>query len=99
MARQSRLLIIAKELIAQSASNDEKSKRLGVSGWALNKTLGQAERISSSRLIQIHGALLNADHLMKTASTNAGLTARQDQELALDTAIVEIASVPGVKDS
>ena len=36
---------------------------------------------------------------MKTASTNAGLTARQDQQLALDTAIVEIASLPGIKDS
>lgn len=99
MARQSRLLIIAKELKAQSASNDEKSKRLGVSGWVLNKTLGQAERVSSSRLIQIHGALLNADHLMKTGSTNAGLTARQDEELVLDTTIVEIASLPNTRDS
>ena len=99
MARQSRLLIIAKELKAQSASNDEKSKRLGLSGFPLSKTLGQAERVSSSRLTRIHGALLNADHLMKKVSTNVSLTTKQDEELVLDTTIVEIASLPNTRDS
>ena len=91
MARQSRLLILAKEHQAQSATNEEKAERLGLRGFVLNKTLQQAERTSPGRLIQIHGALLKADHLMKTTST--------DEELVLDMMIVEIASLPRAIES
>ena len=87
IARQVRLLILAKEIGARRLSTGEASQRLRLSGYPLRKTLFQADRFSMERLVEIHRMLLEADLAMK--STGA------DDELILDTLIADIASQPG----
>ena len=86
IARQVRLLILAKEIGARRLSTGEASQRLRLSGYPLRKTLFQADRFSMERLVEIHRMLLEADLEMK--STGA------DDELILDTLIADIASQP-----
>lgn len=86
IARQVRLLILAKEIGARRLSTGEASQRLRLSGYPLRKTLYQADRFSMERLVEIHRMLLEADLAMK--STGA------DDELILDTLIADIASQP-----
>ena len=86
VARQVRLLILAKEIGARRLSMGEASQRLRLSGYPLRKTLFQADRFSMERLVEIHSMLLEADLAMK--STGA------DDELILDTLIADIASQP-----
>ena len=86
IARQVRLLILAKEIGARRLSTGEASQRLRLSGYPLRKTLFQADRFSMERLVEIHRMLLEADLAMK--STGA------DDELILDTLIADIASQP-----
>ena len=86
IARQVRLLILAKEIGARRLSTGEASQRLKLSGYPLRKTLFQADRFSMERLVEIHRMLLEADLAMK--STGA------DDELILDTLIADIASQP-----
>jgi len=86
MARQTRLLILAKEIKSQRVPQEEHGKRLGLRGFPLRKTLEQTERFSMDRLAEIHGALLEADYAMKTSSA--------DEELVLDTLIADVASRP-----
>lgn len=86
IARQVRLLILAKEIGARRLSTGEASQRLRLSGYPLRKTLFQADRFSMERLMEIHRMLLEADLAMK--STGA------DDELILDTLIADIASQP-----
>lgn len=86
IARQVRLLILAKEIGVRRLSTGEASQRLRLSGYPLRKTLYQADRFSLERLVQIHRMLLEADLAMK--STGA------DAILILDTLIADIASQP-----
>ncbi len=86
IARQVRLLILAKEIGARRLSTGEASQRLRLSAYPLRKTLFQADRFSMERLVEIHRMLLEADLAMK--STGA------DDELILDTLIADIASQP-----
>ena len=86
IARQLRLLILAKDIDARRLSTGEASQRLKLSGYPLRKTLHQADRFGKEQLFDLHRTLLDADLAMK--STGA------DDELILDTLIADIASRP-----
>lgn len=92
IARQVRLLILAKDIGARRLSTGEVSQRLRLSGYPLRKTLDQADRFSMDRLVAIHRTLLEADLAIK--STGA------DDELILDTLVAEIGTRPrgGLKE-
>ncbi len=87
MARQVRLLILAKDIKPLNLPQEEQSQRLGISGYPLKKTMEQQERFSTQRLVEIHRALVEADLSMKSTGVN--------EELVLDVLIAEVASRPG----
>ena len=66
LGRQVRLLLIAKDMSARGASNDEIGKRLRLSGWVLNKTLQQERRMTQEYLAHFHGRLVETDLTLKT---------------------------------
>ena len=66
LGRQVRLLLIAKDMSARGASNDEIGKRLRLSGWVLNKTLQQERRMTQEYLEYFHGRLVEIDLTLKT---------------------------------
>ena len=84
VARQVRLLILAKALSAQQVPFADMGQRLGLSGYPLRKTLDQERMLSAQRLVEVHGMLLEADLDTKSLGVS--------EELILDTLIVEIAS-------
>ena len=84
MARQVRLLILAKDLKARSVPPAEHGKRLGLAGYPLRKTMEQEGRFSAPRLVHIHRKLLDADSSIKTG--------RLGEELVLDVLMAEVAS-------
>lgn len=84
MARQVRLLILAKELKSTGVPRAEHGRRLGLSGYPLRKTLEQEAGFSAERLSQIHRSLLEADLRLKTTATS--------EELILDVLMAELAS-------
>ena len=65
-ARQTRLLLLASDLLAHRQSQEEIGRRIRVYGWALNKTLQQARRTSPERLRYMHARLVETDLLLKT---------------------------------
>ena len=73
LARQVRLLILAKELKAEGVPGNELGARLGLSGYPLRKTLDQENAFTSSRLIETHRKLLEADLSMKSTGADSGL--------------------------
>ena len=86
IARQVRLLLLAKEIKAQGVPSDEIGRRLSLSGFPLRKTLEQEGRLTRQRLAEIHHMLVQADLDIKTG--------RADEQLVLDTLIAELASAP-----
>lgn len=67
LARQVRLIILAKELKALRLSEAEMAKRLGISpGFPLRKTLEQEGRFSLERLKEFYHQLLEADLSIKS---------------------------------
>lgn len=86
MARQVRLLLLAKEIKAAQVPAAEHGTRLGLSGYPLRKTMQQESRFSHDRLVEIHGKLLEADLATKTLPV--------DEEVILDTLIADVASTP-----
>ncbi len=88
MARQVRLLLLAKEIKAAQVPQAEHGKRLGLSGYPLRKTMQQESRFSYDRLVEIHRKLLEADLATKTLLV--------DEEVILDTLIADVASTPTV---
>ncbi len=66
LARQVRLLLIAKDMESSGISREEIGPRLRLSGWALNKTIQQARRLSLDYLIFAHGQLTETDLTLKT---------------------------------
>ncbi len=73
LARQVRLLILAKELKAEGVPGADLGSRLGLSGYPLRKTLNQESAFTSSRLIETHRRLLEADLRMKSTGADTGL--------------------------
>lgn len=85
IARQVRLLILAKELKAQRLQQAEIGRRLSLSGYPLTKTLEQEGRFTHQRLADIHRKLLEADLAIKSGGAS-------DEQMALDMFIVELAA-------
>ena len=84
LARQVRLLVLAKDLRARRVPSAEQGRRMGLHGYPLRKTLEQEGRFSAGQLVAIHRKLLEADVSMKTTGV--------DEELILDLLIADIAS-------
>ena len=84
IARQVRLLLLAKELRAQGVSPAEMGSRLSLSGYPLRKTLEQEGKFTPRRLAEIHHRLLEADLSIKTGAS--------DEQLVLDMLIAGLAS-------
>ena len=83
IARQVRLILLARDVREQGVPRAEIGGRLSLSGFPLQKTLQQEERISSERLAAIHRRLLQADADLKTSAA--------DDILVLDMLVAELA--------
>ena len=84
IARQVRLLLMAKDMKAQGLSQEEVGRRLRLSGWVLNKTLQQEQRLSFEYLAHVHGQLVETDLALKTKPL--------DDQLALEMLVAELAT-------
>lgn len=84
MARQIRLLLLAKDLRGRGAPASELGGRLNLSGYPLKKTIEQERRFTSGQLVDIHHMILETDLAMKSSSIDAAT--------ALDILVAEIAS-------
>ena len=84
MARQVRLLLVAKDLKARGVPSAQIGQRLGLSDFPLRKTLDQEKGFTTEQLTQIHNKLLEADVSIKTGAV--------DEELALDLLITQVSS-------
>jgi len=82
MARQVRLLLLAKELQDKKVASSELGQRLGLTGYPLRKTLEQEKRFSFQRLVSIHESLMEADLNLKTSGVA--------DELILEVLIAEV---------
>ena len=83
IARQVRLVLLARDVKAQGVPRSEIGGRLSLSGYPLQKTLEQEGRISSERLAAVHRRLLEADADLKTSAA--------EDVLVLDMLIAELA--------
>jgi DNA polymerase-3 subunit delta len=84
LARQLRLLILAKDLKSQGVPTGELGTRLGLSGYPLRKTLDQEQGFTPRRLVQLHGKLLEADLSIKSSALGEGVI--------IDLLVAELAS-------
>ncbi len=67
VARQVRLLLLAKDLEVREVPGNQMGGRLGVpSGWVLNKVREQGRRYSTAALESLHRGLLETDLAVKT---------------------------------
>ncbi len=82
LARQVRLLLLAKDLGSRGVSREEIGGRLRLSGWVLNKTLQQERRISFERLRYVHDRLVETDLALKTKPI--------EDQLAIEILIAEL---------
>ena len=84
VARQVRLLILAKELKERGVPPAEYGKRLGLAGYPLRKTMDQEKAFTADRLAWVHRKLLEADVRIKTTGA--------DEETVLDLLVTEVAA-------
>ena len=84
IARQVRLLLLAKDLKAQGVTAGQMGGRLSLSGYPLRKTLEQEGRFSHDRLAGIHRKLLETDVSIKTGEV--------DEQVAMDLLVAEMAT-------
>ena len=84
IARQIRLLLIAKDLRGEGVPDSEMGARLSLSGYPLQKTLEQERNFTTQQLTAIHHKLLMADVAIKTGEL--------DEQLALDILTADLAS-------
>ncbi len=69
LARQVRLMVLAKEMLAQQVPQNELGARLGIaSAYPLRKTLEMARRFSPQALKYLHRGLLETDVAIKTGA-------------------------------
>ena len=83
LARQVRLLLLAKDLRAQGVADPQMGGRLSLSGYPLRKTLDQEKRFTHEQLAHIHESLVQLDLSAKTLPI--------DERVALETLIAELA--------
>ncbi len=89
LARQVRLLMLAKDLRIQGVAHKEMGPRLGVSGYPLQKTLEQAGASAFERLEALHRMLVETDLVTKSTAGN--------DEVALDMLIAEAAATTSTR--
>ena len=82
IARQVRLLLMAKDMQARGLQQDEIGRRIRLSGWVLNKTLQQARRVSFDYLVEVHAKLVETDLTLKTKPI--------EEQLAVEMLIAEL---------
>lgn len=93
IARQLRLVVLAKELVAQGVSSREAQKRLGFSSeYPFRKTLEQARMYPVEQLESAYRRLLTADIAMKTGEWRSIRTEKWRDELILDVLIIDLCS-------
>ncbi len=73
LSRQVRLIVQARELRRQRKPEAEIQSRLGLTPFALRKTLEQAQRYPLERLKQVYHKLLETDLYIKTGKFEGGL--------------------------
>ncbi len=81
LARQLRLLVRAKSMMAEGCSEGFMQGKLGLPDFALRRTLEQAGRFNLARLKDFYHRLLEADQAIKTS--------RYDEELAVGILVAE----------
>lgn len=82
IARQIRLLLLAKELRSQNMEPREMGQRLHLPGFATDRAMRQEARLPYERLARMQSQLVKADLAMKTTDV--------DEQLALDLVIAEM---------
>ena len=82
IARQVRLLLLAKEMRAQKVAPREIGQRLKLPGFALTRAQRQEARLPYERLTRMHRQLVDTDLAMKTTGV--------DEQLALELLIAEM---------
>ena len=82
LARQIRLITLTKYLKKKNISNSQYSNRLGVHGYALEKTIKQESLFSENQLDKIQSKILEIEILVKSSNLN--------QRLLTDRLIFEI---------
>ncbi len=87
IARQNRLLLMAKDMQTRRAPREDIGKRLRLSGWVLNKTLQQAGRMNADALARNHRKLVETDLALKSTPI--------DERLALELLIAELGADGG----
>ncbi len=66
LARQVRLLLVAKDMTTRGVPKEDIGRRLRLSGWVLNKTLQQERRMTHEYLAYFHERLIDTDLTLKT---------------------------------
>ncbi len=66
LARQVRLLLMAKDMTARATPREDIGRKLRLSGWVLNKTLQQERRMTQDYLAYFHHRLIETDLTLKT---------------------------------
>ena len=66
LARQVRLLLMAKDMTARGVPKEDIGRKLRLSGWVLNKTLQQERRMTHEYLAYFHECLIETDLTLKT---------------------------------
>ena len=66
LARQVRLLLVAKDMTARGLPKEDIGRGLRLSGWVLNKTLQQERRMTHEYLAYFHERLIETDLTLKT---------------------------------
>ena len=82
IARQVRLLLLAKELVSLGVPPAQIGSRLSISGYPLRKTLEQERKFTIDQLAEIHHRLLEVDLNIKTG--------KGDEQLVLDMFIADL---------
>lgn len=83
LARQVRLMVLAKDLQAQRVPQNELGARLGIaSAYPLRKTLEMAQRFSPQALHRLHRGLLDTDVSIKTGAL--------PERVALESLVAEV---------
>ena len=82
IARQVRLLLLAKEMRAQRVSPREMGQRLNLPGFAADRVQRQESKLTYERLTRMHRQLVDTDLAMKTTGV--------DEQLALELLIAEM---------
>jgi DNA polymerase-3 subunit delta len=82
IARQLRLMLLAKEMRAQRVAPREMGQRLKLPGFAADRVRRQEARLPYERLTRMHRLLIDADLAMKTTGI--------DEQLALELLIADM---------